>query len=806
MGSEVHILITEDLSSDAGLAEREILKVLPSARFKRVETRGDFIAALDEFDPDLIVSDYQMPSFDGLTALKIALKKVPVTPFIIHTGSMNEDTAVACMKAGATDYVIKEHMKRLGPAVKNALENKKVKIEHIKAKNNLRESELKFRHLVQGSKDIISMYDLQGTVLYKSPGVKIILGYEPEEVVGKSVFMMVHPDDKAKAHEQLKSLVSLPPGETIRFEIRALHKNGSTRRLDATLTNMLDQPGVNAIVGNYRNITEEYRAELIQQAQYNIAGSFITATGMDELFESIRKELSNVVDTKNFIIAFYDEEKDQFRAPYELDEKTTLPDAWPAADSLTGMVAGQKKTLLLRKKDIQKLAEQQKITFRGERAEVWLGLPMIINNRVIGVLVFQSYDDPEAFLETDIHMLEILANEMSIYIQKKRNEEALVLAKEKAEESDRLKSAFLANVSHEIRTPMNSILGFLELLKEPRMDDLQKTGYIDIVNLSAQRLLATINDIVELSKLESGQSEVLMQDVDINELMEEQYSLFKPKADEKGLVLKLADRLHDEPLHVLSDKHKLASIMANLLNNAIKFTDHGHVELGNYVEGDELVFFVKDTGVGIPESKLQAIFERFVQADPEITRGHEGSGLGLSIARAYLKLLDGRIWVESEQGKGSTFYFAITARPAFVAKQAATGQKHPATCSLAGQTILIAEDDDLSYLFLETILEDYDLNMLRAETGEEVIKLLQEHPEASLILMDLKMPGMGGLAATHEIRKFNTNIPIIAQTAHALMGDKATAIEHGCNDYLSKPINRKELISLMHQYVIKEMA
>jgi len=805
MSSEIRILIAEDLPSDAALAEREVLKYLPSATFQRVETREGFLEALETFKPDLIVSDYHMPTFDGLSALKISLEKTPVTPFIIYTGSMNEDTAVECMKAGATDYVIKEHMKRLGPAVKNALENKKIKIESIKAENALRESELKFRHLVQASQDIIAMYDNQGEVLYNSPGVRNTLGYDPEEARGKKVFEIIHPDDMPLAMATFFDILKKTPGESIRTNIRAVHHNGSTRWLDATLTNMLDQPGVEAIVGNFRDITAQHMAKLIQQTQYRIAHSFITAKGMDDLFDSICKELDSVVETKNFLIAFYDEENDTFSTPFEIDQETKAPLSWPAGDSLTGMITRQKKTLLLNKTDIAKLAEQYKITLRGERAEAWLGLPMIINENVIGVLVLQNYDDPNAFSETDIHMLEILAKEMSIYIEKKRNEEALIVAKEKAEESDRLKTAFLENVSHEIRTPMNSILGFLDLLKEPRLDDLLKSDYIDIVNKSAQRLLATITDIIELSQLESGQPEVHLQDVDISKLLQDQYKVFKSEAEQKGIELRFADHCPDKTKVLFTDKQKLTSIFRNILNNAIKFTKQGYAELGIYCEKDKLVFFVRDTGVGIPGHKQKAIFERFVQGDHKVTRGYEGSGLGLSIAKAYLDLLNGKIWLESEVGKGSVFYFSFPASPVSQAETVTPKADDINTRELSDHTILIAEDDDLSFLLLETILEDQEINIIRAVSGEEAVSLLRKHPETSLILMDLKMPGMGGLAATRAIREFNETVPIIAQTAHALMGDKNKAIEHGCNDYISKPINRRDLFNMLSGYISKTL-
>jgi signal transduction histidine kinase/ligand-binding sensor domain-containing protein len=245
----------------------------------------------------------------------------------------------------------------------------------------------------------------------------------------------------------------------------------------------------------------------------------------------------------------------------------------------------------------------------------------------------------------------------------------LLEAKNKAEESDRLKTAFLQNMSHEIRTPMNGILGFLELLKEPNLDEVNKNNYLEIINISGQRLLTTINDIIELSRIESNQMSVKYSVVDIMEMMEHLFNFFKPQALEKGLTLSLSAKISGNQAIVESDRKILDSILINLINNAIKFTRKGNVEVGNYLEKDKMIFYVKDTGDGIPSDRLNAIFERFVQADMKNTRAHEGSGLGLAIVKGYLELFNGSVWVESETGKGSTFFFSVPYRP--VKKKAA---------------------------------------------------------------------------------------------------------------------------------------
>ncbi len=235
----------------------------------------------------------------------------------------------------------------------------------------------------------------------------------------------------------------------------------------------------------------------------------------------------------------------------------------------------------------------------------------------------------------------------------------LIIAKEKAEESERLKSAFLANMSHEIRTPMNGIIGFLNLIDAAGISEKEKGDYLEIVNRSAERLLTTINDIVEVSKIEAKKTVISTSKVDIYQVMENQYKFFKPQADKKGLTFRFSPQSFNKLTKIQTDKYKLESILLNLLKNAIKFTTSGFIELGNYFEGSEIVIYIRDSGRGIPSNQKEAIFERFMQADYRLTRAYEGSGLGLAIAKAYTELLGGKIWVESKEGKESTFYFTL---------------------------------------------------------------------------------------------------------------------------------------------------
>ncbi|MDX9883357.1 MAG: response regulator [Prolixibacteraceae bacterium] len=399
--------------------------------------------------------------------------------------------------------------------------------------------------------------------------------------------------------------------------------------------------------------------------------------------------------------------------------------------------------------------------------------------------------------------LEKLVAERTVELQqelreRKKIEKELYLAKEKAEESDRLKSAFLANMSHEIRTPMNGILGFIDLLQSPNLSDKQYQMYLDIIKSSSGRLLNTINDIIEISRIEAEQSPIHYSRVELNEVMDYIFSFFRFEAEQKGLSFSVKKSFEGRKFHIITDKEKIISIFSNLIKNALKFTHAGHIEFGNHLNAEVLSFYVSDTGMGIPSDRINVIFDRFVQADMEITRPYEGSGLGLSIAKAYTEMLGGKINVESKPGKGTTISFTIKYMPA------EKGPVHNGNHIFADNKestwkILVAEDDDSNYFYLHALLSKQEHEVLRARNGEEVIGLLKKTPNVSVILMDMKMPVMDGYEATRHIREFDKRIPIIAQTAYALVGDREKALDAGCTDYVSKPVKGEELIQKIRQ-------
>ncbi|RLD80253.1 MAG: hypothetical protein DRJ10_07665 [Bacteroidetes bacterium] len=387
---------------------------------------------------------------------------------------------------------------------------------------------------------------------------------------------------------------------------------------------------------------------------------------------------------------------------------------------------------------------------------------------------------------------------------RKLYEHELKQAKIKAEEADKLKSAFLANMSHEIRTPMNAIVGFADLLARPDLSDSEKKQYIGIIKGSSNNLLNLINDIIDLSKIEVEKISIKKTEFEVREVMLDllsKYSSQKPSCID--LVYDQQEKDYD--IRIFTDPFRFKQIMDNLLNNALKFTNSGFISFGFSIKNDQKIeFYVKDTGIGISKDKQGIIFERFRKVEDNNAKLYRGTGLGLTISKSLTELLDGKIWVESELKKGSNFKFAIPYNKkqfTITTSDSVLTNIDIKELSWKNQKILIVEDEDLNFLFLEKLLNTTGLEIIRASTGIEAIEKVRKHKAIDLILMDIKLPEMDGLTATREIKKIDSKIPVIAQTAYAMKGDKEEILQAGCIDYIAKPIKVDNLLAILKHYL-----
>jgi len=382
-------------------------------------------------------------------------------------------------------------------------------------------------------------------------------------------------------------------------------------------------------------------------------------------------------------------------------------------------------------------------------------------------------------------------------------EAELIASKEKAEESDRLKTAFLHNISHEIRTPLNSIIGFSRLITEPDSTPEECDKYADIINKSSENLLLIITDIIQIATIEAGQVKFHENEINVNSVCTQLHNQFSSTAKKQNIALIYSPAFTDDDAHIITDAAKLAQVLSNLIGNALKFTKQGTITFGYQVKGNNLEFFVKDTGIGIAPEMHEEIFKGFRQVESSATRKFGGSGLGLAISKANIELLNGQIWVESEIGKGAKFCFTIPYKPSRPVKTIKTKNitmEQSKDQLRKDLKILITEDEEAVDLYLSVILKNIGRVILHANNGFDAVEICLVNNDIDLILMDIKMPEMNGYEATREIRKFNREVIIIAQTAYALEGDREKAIDAGCNDYISKPINKDLLMDMLRKY------
>ena len=393
-------------------------------------------------------------------------------------------------------------------------------------------------------------------------------------------------------------------------------------------------------------------------------------------------------------------------------------------------------------------------------------------------------------------------------LKRKKAEKNLIIALEKATESDRLKTVFLNTMSHELRTPLNAVIGFSQIIDEetPMQDVLNMAGTI---HKSGEHLLKIIEDIFNISLIESGNVKAEKESFSLSHCIShihDQILMEQQNSGKQHLELRFCPPPGSKEITLFSDQAKLKEILLKLLRNALKFTREGFVEFGFTREGKEdkdfLKFYISDTGIGIHRDLQQIIFDPFRQAEETHTRGYGGSGLGLAISKKFVNILGGEIWVESELGKGSTFYFTIpVTQPETISKPVVHVADSIPEMKFSGKKILIVEDEDSCVMFLDVILSMQEAETIRAINGEEAVKLCQSDPEIDLVLMDLKLPVMDGYKATALIKQQRPDLPVIAQTAYAIYGDEEKALKTGCDDYISKPIDKDELIRKIQKYL-----
>ena len=385
--------------------------------------------------------------------------------------------------------------------------------------------------------------------------------------------------------------------------------------------------------------------------------------------------------------------------------------------------------------------------------------------------------------------------------EKKKILTELIIARKKAEEGDRLKTSFLNSMSHEVRTPLSAIMGFTSLLMEPELSQEDRMAYCGFLNRSSNQLLCIMDNIIQIATIEAGQEKLRTSEIDLHQIFADLYHQFKEK--EKPGELKINYELHlpEHDLKIIADGTKLIQILTNLISNALKFTETGEIEFCCELKNENLHFWVRDTGPGILKEYQQIIFERFRQFSPDNTKFYGGNGLGLAISKAYVELMGGNIWVESEPGKGSVFHFTIPHHPILPAKKIPDETFNPEQNIATSETILMAEDEWANFYIVERMLKKLNYLVIHVDNGKKAVEACRKNQNIDLVLMDLKMPIMDGYEATRILKEEFPSLPIIALSAYALNENKKKAMEAGCVDFIEKPVVKEQLLLKIKEHL-----
>lgn len=630
----------------------------------------------------------------------------------------------------------------------------------------LKKAREKNQTILNAIPDILFVIGIDGRFLDFNSKDNTELQVRPEEFVGKTIENVTPPDIAALTKSMIQKTIETNELQTFEFEFK-----GKPNLYEARMVYKNDLEVLVII----RDITE---AKKIQENLNNSERLFRTLVNSTQ-------EAVIAINSDSEIVIFNPAAEEMFQVSKSEITKSNieriLPDkyksqhpAWVSSYFKTGKPDGA----------MGKTLELQAKRNDGDLFDIEISIsPGDMGNERIVVAIIR-----------DITL-------------RKKAEKELLAAKEKAEENDRLKSAFLANMSHEIRTPMNSILGFSNLLPEAK-NVKERKEYVNIIISNGHLLMNLINDIIDVSKIEAGIAKAYNTTFLLSEELDNIYNLFsvnkKCMSGQVKLIMKIPRGIIEETIN--TDKTKFNQILINLINNALKFTGEGTVEFGythKSVDGKPVIqFYVKDTGIGISKSDQKLVFDRFRQVDVMGRNAYGGTGLGLSICKSFSNLLGGNIQVESEEGKGSVFYFHL---PATTGRKVVHEQipqiEFSGYSSWRGKKILVVEDNDANFLIFKAYLKETGLELIWVKSGEEALGVCKVNKAIDLVLMDIKLPGIDGYEATRIIKAMNKDVPIIAQTAYAMDSDSERSKKAGCDDFISKPILKDKLFNILAKYL-----
>jgi PAS domain S-box-containing protein len=657
------ILVIDDQRNNLIGIKAILEKSIPNCEVLTVQSGIEGLKIAKTKQPDTILLDIVMPEIDGYEVCKIlkADEKTKSIPIILISAFQKDtESRIKGLKSGADVFLTKP----INPAELSAQVSSMLRIRN--AEKTIKESEEKYHNIVALAP--IGFYQTapNGSFLYANATFASILGYDDPEYFRNNININSIYFNKDDRKNLIAKYSGLGNSKIINFQVKLKKKNGSPIWVLLTSHAIKNKNGSTKYYNGFViDITERKYTEQIQKVIFNISNAASISENVNELCKLIQDQLGTIIDATNFFVAMYDKETDIISLPYYSDKKDKYM-SFPAGKTMTAYLIKNKKSILEKRDVITKLEQSGEVEPIGSKSKVWLGVPLKIGDEVIGAIVLQSYDDENAYTEKDKEMLELISHQISISIERKNAEQNLKAALEKAKESDRLKSTFLSTMSHELRTPLNAVIGFSELLiSESNVDD-EILEYGKMINISGDHLLALVEDIFDISLIETGEVKIEKEEFELNELIDDiqQKLIIEQKKIKKENIKIIYNPVEkDKKIFLNTDSLKIKQILFNLIKNALKFTHEGYIEFGfskvMLKNKSMLKFYIKDTGIGISKDKQKIIFDIFRQGDESHTRKYEGAGIGLSVSYKLTELLGGEMWVESVEGTGSIFYFTI---------------------------------------------------------------------------------------------------------------------------------------------------
>jgi len=651
-------------------------------------------------------------------------------------------------------------------------------------------------HLIDSIPEAIAIVTSEGKITKINKEFTNLFDYSLDEAIDKDIDELILPYEFREEAVSIETIAA-DKHKIIKQTVRR-DKSGNNIQVSLIVTTIMINNEIVAYLGIYRDISLERKNQIIQEILYNISTAALNQLDIKDIYPTIVNELSKIWDTNNFFIALYDKNKDTLSLPFFADEKDKFENV-PARQTITKWVISLKKPVLLKLNDLKDLENSGDIALVGTPCKIWMGVPLKADKEIIGVMALQDYHDEEKFSQDDVNVLEFIANQVAIAIQRRTMIDNVIQAGKKAEEAAQSKQQFMSTMSHEIRTPLNEVIGITNLLLQgnPRDDQMD---FIKTLRFSGNHLLTLVNDVLDYNKIESGKIVFEEAQFSLDDFLKDIMRTYSFRSKAKNLEFDVIKE-NELPTEVMGDSIRLNQILSNLLSNAVKFTQKGSIyvilrEVERSKKSSRIEFLVRDTGLGIPKDKHEIIFDSFTQASPDTTRHFGGTGLGLAICKKLVELQGGHIELRSEPGKGSEFRFVLTFGIPEFSSKAPAGDASESYSGLEGKKILVAEDNKINFFVANKFLTGWGVNVTHAENGKIALDILEKE-SFDLVIMDLHMPVMDGVEATRVIRnsedqRINT-IPVIALTA-AIMSESHDKIEDlSINDYVLKPFKPKDL-------------